>query len=225
MSEILIPASSAEQWKAFLAEPDKQWRRGYSARTLAHCWHDTPGFPEEVETVLHQAVPFRQIEMVLGVPEHQVPLPGGARPSQNDLWVLGRTPEGLVSIAVEGKVGEPFGPTIEEWDYTTSAGKRKRLQFLCSLLNLSFPPPNNTRYQLLHRTASAILEAKRFFAKYAVMLVHSFSEANQWIDDYERFVSLFGINGAPDQLLEIDHQTEIPLFLGWVRGEKKYLDF
>lgn len=43
-------------------------------------------------------------------PEHQVPLLGGSRPSQTDLFVVAQSPGELVSIAVEGKVREPFGP-------------------------------------------------------------------------------------------------------------------
>ena len=163
--------------------------------------------------------------MLIAIPEHQVALPGGASPSQNDLWVLARCPDGLVSIAVEGKVAEPFGPTIKEWDYSSSAGREERLGFLCSLLNIPFPPPGDIRYQLLHRTASAILEAKRYFAKYAVMLVHSFSQSDQWLDDYERFVSLLGVPGSTNHLSEVDSQSGTRLFLGWVRGEKRYLDF
>ena len=57
------------------------------------------------------------------------------------------------------------------------------------------------------------------------MLVHSFSESDQRADDYERFVRLFGVTGTPDQLLRIDNQGDTGLFLGWARGEKKYLDF
>jgi hypothetical protein len=182
MSKIMIPARSAEDWKAFLAEPDKQWKTGYSARTLAHCWQGATVFPEEVENVLRQATPFQEIEMLVAIPEHQVALPGGITPSQNDLWVLARCPDGLVSMAVEGKVAETFGPTIKEWDHASSAGKQERLRFLCSTLNLPFPPPEDVRYQLLHRTASAILEANRYFAKYAVMLVHSFSQSDQRLD-------------------------------------------
>jgi hypothetical protein len=34
MAKILIPASSPEDWKKFLAEPEKQWKSGYSARSL-----------------------------------------------------------------------------------------------------------------------------------------------------------------------------------------------
>ncbi|MFA7012304.1 MAG: hypothetical protein WC202_05045, partial [Desulfobacterales bacterium] len=48
------------------------------------------------------------------LPEHKVPLPGGSRSSQNDIWVLARSKGQLISIAVEGKVSETFGPTVQE---------------------------------------------------------------------------------------------------------------
>jgi hypothetical protein len=31
MAQILIPARGPEDWKALLAEPERQWKRGYSA--------------------------------------------------------------------------------------------------------------------------------------------------------------------------------------------------
>ena len=104
---------------------------------------------------------FPKIDLLLALPEHQVHLPGGARPSQNDIWALGRSQDQLVSIAVEGKVSEPFGPTIREWQAESSAGKTRRLAYLLSLLELP-STPESLRYQLLHRTASAIIEARRF---------------------------------------------------------------
>ena len=47
----------------------------------------------------------------------------------------------------------------------------------------------HSKYQLLHRTASAIIEAERFNANHALMLVHSFSLANEWYGDFE-FIKL-----------------------------------
>ncbi len=108
MADILIPATSPEDWKQFLAEPEKQWKTGYSARTLANCWHEANGFPASVRSLLSTSPVFDEIRMLLAMPEHQVPLPGGSRPSQNDIWALARSKSGLVSIAVEGKVSEPF---------------------------------------------------------------------------------------------------------------------
>jgi hypothetical protein len=67
----------------------------------------------------------------------KVPLLGGARPSQNDLFVLARGAQGPVSIMVEGKVNESFGPMLGEWRDDASEGKESRLRFLLSTVGLS----------------------------------------------------------------------------------------
>ena len=48
------------------------------------------------------------------------------------LRVAGQT----VSVAVEGKVAEPFGPTLEEWLVNSSDGKQSRLAYLRDLLGM-----------------------------------------------------------------------------------------
>jgi hypothetical protein len=164
-----------------------------------------------------------EAEMLLAIPEHQVPLPGGGRPSQNDLWVLARTPTGLVSMAVEGKVSEPFGPTVGEWLVNASEGKQRRLAYLRDLLKLPDPVPPNLRYQLLHRTASAVLEARRFFAAHAVMLVHSFSQSDEWFADFSDFAAALGVSIEKGQLVPVPNHSGPTLHLGWVRGEARYL--
>lgn len=55
---------------------------------------------------------FKNISLLLAFPEHKVALPGGPRPSQNDIFVLARGNNQLVSLTVEGKVLEPFGDTV-----------------------------------------------------------------------------------------------------------------
>lgn len=224
MAKILIPSSSPEDWKGFLAEPDKHWRRGYSARALAHCWQEADGIPPDVLSVLSQVSSLSSLETIFAIPEYQVPLPGGARPSQNDVWVLGQTNHGLVSIAVEGKVSEPFGPTIGEWFSESSPGKERRLKFLCSELGLVFPPPEDARYQLFHRTASAIIEAKRFRAEDAIMVVHSFSPTNEWFEDYQQFLFLFGLSGEVDKVVSTNIMSRLTLRFAWVHGPEEYLN-
>lgn len=220
MSKIYIPTSSAEQWAQFLAEPVKQWRQGYSARTLAYSWQEAEGFPVEVSSVL--APVFPSAELLLALPEHKVPLPGGSRSSQTDIWVLARSENQLISLAVEGKVSEPFGPTVQEWLKDSSPGKAKRLGYLQSLLDLP-SVSDSTRYQLLHRTASAIIEAQRFNAAHAVMLVHSFSQSGEWFQDYAAFVSLMGGSAAEDRLTSVGLPSGVSLHLAWVRGNAHYL--
>jgi hypothetical protein len=224
MNKILIPANSPDDWKQFLAEPDKHWKIGYSARALAYCWQEANGIPDDVLWVFAKLPLLKAIKTIFAIPEHKVNLPGGAAASQNDVWVLAETPTGLVSIAVEGKVSESFGPKIGEWFSKRTPGKEKRLRFLCDELGLSFPPPDETRYQLLHRTVSAILEAKRFKTNKAVMLVHSFSQSNEWIEDYNHFLGLFGLEGKVNDIASTIINEEIQLFFAWVKGEQKYLE-
>lgn len=221
MSRIYIPTSSAEQWAQFLAEPVKHWRKGYSARTLAYSWQEADGFPNEVGSVLKPIFP--EPELLLALPEHKVPLPGGSRSSQNDIWVLARSEGQLISIAVEGKVSEPFGPTVQEWQAEPSRGKAERLGYLLSLLGLS-AVPDSTRYQLLHRTASAIIEAQRFNASHAVMLVHSFSPTSEWFADYSAFVTLLGGRAVEGRLISVGARAGVLLHLAWVRGDERYRD-
>ena len=225
VGKILIPANGPADWQQFLAEPAKQWKRGYSARTLAHCWHDADGFPKEVHAVLTAADPFRDIELLVAIPEHKVPLPPvNAQASQNDIWVLARCGTGLVSIAVEGKVGEPFGQTVSEWMATPTSVKKKRFEFLGSTLCIGSTLPGDIRYQLLHRTASAIIEAKRYCAQHAVLMVHSFSQNDQWFEDYAKFVRLFGAEGTHNKVVTAVNRDGIQLHFVWVRGNEKYLN-
>lgn len=223
MTKILVPATSPEDWKQFLADPEKQWKSGYSARSLAHCWHEADGMPPEVISILGQLPSLKNLKTIFAIPEHKVALPGGAAASQNDVWVLAESKEGLVSIAVEGKVSESFDKTVGEWFKHETPGKEKRLRFLCNQLGLDYPPPLEVRYQLLHRTVSAILEAKRFRTYEAVMVVHTFSRTNEWLEDYQYFLSLFGLEAGVDQAVTTEIADGIHLSFAWVHGSEKYL--
>lgn len=159
MGAIFKPTSGPEDWRELLAKPEKHWRTEYSAKALAHCWEKAEAFPPEVFQLFQESEDpaCRNIKYLLAFPEWRVSLPGGSQPSQNDLFVLGRTENGLVIIMIEGKVSEPFGETLEEWLAEASPGKNQRLDFLQMQLGLT-GIPETIRYQLLHRTASALIE-------------------------------------------------------------------
>lgn len=241
VADILIPARSADDWQQFLAKPEKHWVTGRSAKSFAHCWQAARDFPPSVRRVFKQSpYPlFHQIEMLLGIPERPVPLPGQGKASFSDLFVLAKSDGDLVSIAVEGKVGEKFDVLISDWllrdtvpeaavEGTVlaappspdpgatasaaastrpkrsgpSAGKLKRLNYLCRMLDLDEPATHDLWYQLLHRTVSALIEAERFNAPHALMLVHSFSQTHERFEDYRAFVERMGVSGAvePNQI-------------------------
>jgi hypothetical protein len=224
LGKVLIPADSPDDWQRFLAEPEKQWKTSFSARSMAYCWQEADGIPTDVNAVLEQAPAFSGMETLLVIPEHKVPLPGGSRSSQNDAWVLARANGELVSIAVEGKVSEPFGPSLQDWDCNSSPGKKERFEYLCSLLDFDTMPTGGIRYQLLHRTASALIEARRFNARSAIMLVHSFSQTEEWFSDYENFLGLFGVQAKLNSVVSAGERSGISLYFAWARGDKKYLE-
>ena len=219
MGKIYVPTTGVDDWKRLLADPEKHWKKGFSARSLAYCWEETKDLPSGVRKVFDQSEfdELTGLEVLIAIPEHKVPLPGGSRPSQNDVWVLARGAKDLVSIAVEGKVLEEFGPTLRK-----RKGGAKRLECLLDLLELD-APPDDIRYQLIHRTASAIIEAHRFNAANAVMLVHSFSQEDMWFDDYNNFVGLFSSTGLPNSITSVGQRAGVSLYFGWVRGEERYL--
>ena len=224
MSIIYRPIDSPKDWKPLLADP-MHWRKGYSAMALAHCWQEANGFPSSIQIVFEESGIdiFTDIEPIFAIPEYKVALPGGARPSQNDIFVLAKGENHLISITVEGKVSEDFDKPVSEWMVNASSGKKKRLKYLCSRLGLSEDEVLNIRYQLLHRTASAMIEAERFNAQNALMLVHSFSPTNQWFSDYVDFASLYGIKAKLNSIHPAKKISGINLYLGWVKGDEKYL--
>jgi hypothetical protein len=229
VSKILAFTSGPNYWKALLADPVKHWQRGYSARTLAYCWEAADGFPQEVAQAFSQSDSplLADLMPVLAVPEFKVPLPGGVRASQNDIFVLARSASGPVSIMVEGKVSESFGPTLHEWIDQASPGKKKRLRFLIRSLGLILQPQGAIRYQLLHRAASAIITGEQYRAAAAVLIVHSFSKAPRkgsagW-PDYQAFAGLFGVDAVQGTVQPLSRRSLIPLFGAWVIGDQSFL--
>jgi hypothetical protein len=105
-----------------------------------------------------------------------------------------------------------------------SAGKLERLAYLCEALGITEDDAKRLRYQLLHRTASALIEAEVFNAPHALMLVHSFSQEHAWLDDYRAFAACLGVEGAPNRVVHVGERQGTELYLGWVTGEARWLE-
>lgn len=218
MNPIYVPAAGMDDWRKLLAEPDKHWKENFSAMAIARSWQDAVGFPAAITRVFRKTgLPFSELEPLLILPEHRVPLPGGSRSSQNDVWVLARHAKELVSIAVEGKVSESFGPTLGEWLINASDGKRERLAYIKKQLGLNKEVSSGIRYQLLHRCASAVIEATRFNASLALLLVQSFNPADEGLDDFRAFTELFGRTTVADRIVHLAVENGVSIYAVWVR--------
>lgn len=230
MSYFFIPTKRPEDWKPLLAEPDKNWRTGYSAKAIAYCWQNADGFPSEIRKVFRgSGIPiFKNIEMLMAFPEYRVPLPGEKKDSQIDIFVLAKGNEQLISVSVEGKSDEPFGEVISEWKLEESSGKVERLTYLCDQLMLNKELVDSIHYQLLQKMASVVIEAKKFNASNALMLIHAFQKTREKYTEnfqaYCRFLKLFGKQGKGNAIVLLKTLNSIDLYAGWVKGNKKYLE-
>ncbi len=222
MKRIFIPSQAPTDWKHLLAQPERHWKPSCSAMSLAQCWEDAAdGLPPEIRSLLKTARhgALESPELLLAIPEYQVELPGGERATQTDVFALVRGEVGLAACAVEGKVDEEFGPTV---DVKRKSGAEDRLRYLHELLQISPSQSPSLRYQLLHRTAAAILLAERFFAPVAVLIVHSFSPTHRWYADFEAFGAALGVTVDRGRLAAVGRRSGVELYLGWVTGDQRF---
>jgi hypothetical protein len=221
---IFTPSLGPSNWRAFLADSFVHWRREKSAWELAVSWEAAArtesGIPPEVVRALQTHPTFASSELVAAIPEHRVTLDDERRPSQNDLWAILWTPPGHVSVTVEAKAGEEFDKPIDQWLREDSKGKKSRLRFLTKTLCLAEALPGHIRYQLVHRTASAILEAKRCHFPLALMLVQSFDESRTSWSDYAAFAGCLGLTAARGNVVGPRLVEGIQLYLAWVDSPK-----
>ena len=164
------------------------------------------------------------LELLLAVPEWKTALPGGKTASHTDVLALTRNDRGLVAVAVEAKADEVFGPTLREKRRAPSRGQAKRLDYLHQVLQLDNPLPDAVRYQLIHRTASAILAARLFHARTAVMLVQSFSPVGRWREDFEAFSRALGASPVSDSVAAVSRHQAPRLFVGWCTGHQRFCE-
>lgn len=195
--------------------------------SAAACWEENqPLLPSEIIQVLEGSddPSLSNLELLVAIPEWEVELPGGKTASQTDILAITRNESGLVILGVEAKVDEPFGPTLKEKKSDATKAQLGRIAYLERELGRTAPFEGHIRYQLLHRTVSALLTARAFYAPTAVMLVHSFSPASKWRDDFEIFCHGLGCISLSNDLYEVPNIEGPRLILGWCKGNEKYLD-
>jgi len=199
MTRLCVETRGICNWRERLAKPDSQWRRGYSAFETAVSWEKASchaaGLPEPIAESFRGSI-FGEAKLLLAIAEHKVPLAGGLADSQCDVWALLHTASGGVSLSVEAKANEPFGEGNESLKDWLVAGKSERSRgnrkdrwthisaYLPSAAKeayLSVP------YQLLHRCAAAVIEARRFDLPNAAFIVQAFDSP---VESFEAF-SLF----------------------------------
>jgi hypothetical protein len=222
---IFIPTDNAESWRNFLADKDKHWKPGFSAMSTAYSWENSEGIPNEIKDVLSQYSVFSDLELLISIPEYKVPLPGGNKPSQNDVLAVFTTKDALSVMTIEGKAKENFDDILSVWKARTSdSGVEERLGFILSKIGITNKEIDNLRYQLFHRLASAVIMAEKFHAKNAIMIVQSFNNNNteNHFSDFVDFLKLYEYSSIDkSKLYKLTQVNGIDIFAGWVYTDWK----
>ncbi len=227
MKRIFLPTQKPSDWQRLLAKPRLHWKKSYSAMTTAACWEAAGDkLPAEVTQTLEASGQDELIglKLLAAIPEWEVELPGGNRPSHTDVLALSRNDHGLVVLGVEAKVDEPFGPTLGEKRADESIGQGERIDYLHAALRLDASLKDEIRYQLLHRTVSALRTAEDFHACSAVMLVHSFSATRRWREDFSSFCEAMSATPLSPDIYIVQRFKSPRLYLGWCAGDERFLD-
>ncbi|MBL0423064.1 hypothetical protein JI739_22190 [Ramlibacter sp. AW1] len=98
-------------------------------------------------------------------------------------------------------------------------GQAQRISALEQLLEATFDP--QIRYQLLHRTASALLTAADFHAPTAVMVVHAWNATPQQRVDLERFCTAMEADALAPGVWRT-RRAGRTLFMAWCDGDPRH---
>jgi hypothetical protein len=213
---ISLPLLAAEDVIPHLGKP-YHWKQGRSAKSVADCWFQANDIPLAIRALLDQSPTFANAELLDAWLERKTNLGDGRTShSQTDLFAMLAISDELVALGIEAKVDESFGQLVSEWLADGSTGKQMRLEKLCILFNADPQVIGHLRYQLFHRTAAAIIEAKRYRARKAVMIVQSFCANVTGLSDCQSFFDHLGMPGlGRDKLIGPKTFDGVELWVGW----------
>ena len=222
MSRLFIGTRGMCSWRDRLASPDRQWKRKFSAFETAASWEHASksrsGIPTPIEALLGENH-YREPVLLFAIAEHKVDLPGGPAASQSDVWAVIATSAGMVSMTVEAKAREAFGNEIlEKWlvaggSEASIANRKKRWDYIRSHLPES-DALLQVRYQILHRCAAAVIDAKRLRLRHAAFVVQAFNTPDASFQNYAAFCEALNIPARRGSLATTS-VGDIHLSVGW----------
>jgi hypothetical protein len=192
--------------------------------TAAAAWETAAdSLPPEIASLLESTREPGLVgqRLLLALPEWHVSLPGGSTDSCTDILAICRNETGLCVLGVEAKVLEDFGPQLAEKRAEASAGQSERLKYLHDLLGVA-RFEDNIRYQILHRTASALLTAREFHAVAAVMLVHAFDTPLPQRGDFLAFAGAMKATEIAPLVYRVRSFSVPALYLAWCNGNPEF---
>jgi hypothetical protein len=226
MNRISTATRGVCNWRDRLANPDRQWRRGFSALETAVSWEgadDVAGWLPEPIARVFEGTPYQHPELLMAIAEHKVALDGTGGDSQCDVWALLKTPVGGLSLSVEAKASEAFGDRNKSLADWLAAGESKRSeqnrQTRWQSVKRRLPPiPDDAyrgiAYQLLHRCAAAVVEARRFQLQHAAFVVQAFDSPAESFQEFAKMCRVMGIPAERGRM-HLTAVENVSLGIGW----------
>jgi hypothetical protein len=226
MNRLCVETRGIGNWRERLAKPETQWRRRYSAFETAVSWEKASGYPwglpQPIRELFRESI-FSEPTLLLAIAEHKVPLVGGRADSQCDVWALLDTPSGGVSLSVEAKANEAFGQSNESLRNWLVAGQSEqsrqnredRWKHIAEHLpSVAADAYSLVPYQVLHRCAAAVIEARRFRLPSAAFVVQSFEAPPESFEAFAGFCRAINLKAERSKMC-ITKVGEIQLGIGW----------
>jgi Domain of unknown function (DUF6946) len=202
----------------FLGKKEEHWKEERSAYQAAYSWFTANDLPPSIRDILKDERAFDGAVLQKAIFEKRTKLDSYGRESQTDVLAYLKTAKGLAVLGIEAKVDESFGPRVHEWnDY--GPGRLRRLVGLLDHLAFKSQPIGDLRYQLFHRTAATLIEARNANAPDAAMIVQSFDKDRTGLNDFAEFAIAFGTPiSAPGKLSEPKKLGDVTIRLGWTEN-------
>jgi hypothetical protein len=227
MNRLSVETCGISNWRERLARPDSQWKRSYSAFETAVSWENAgrepAGLPKPVGDLFRGSI-FGEATLLLAIAEHRVQLVGGSADSQCDVWALLNTAAGGLSLSVEAKANEAFGQgneSLQDWLIAGGSERSRRNRenrwehISAHLPRMAQDAYSLVPYQLLHRCAAAVIEAKRFRLTSAAFIVQAFGAPDESLEAFGRLCRVMSVDVRRGQM-QVTSVEGIRLGVGWV---------
>ena len=185
-----------------------------AALAVVDRWESARGLPPEISEILGT-----DAKMGYAEPRLDVPLDGGSTPSRCDVFAKVEVENMRGGIAVFA-TDDGFEETVRSWKEDREGEGQERLSAVCSALEVRPEQTQDLRYKLMHRTAAVILKADKRLAKFAGLIVQSFSPEQKGLEDFKAFCMLLGAKDVEsDKSFWVKRPSGFKILLAWVDSQ------
>ena len=204
------PMGRFPQWPRQLCDRSCLPKMNEAALAVVDQWENAQGLPPEISEILGAGTKLGH-----ATPGLKVALGGGKKPSRCDVFAKVEVENMLGGIAIFA-TDNGFGKTVRKWSVGKGQG---RLNAVCRALEVQPQHTQKLRYKLLHRTAAVICELDRV-AKFAGLIVQSFSRDQKRLEDFKDFCMLLGAEDVePGKPSWVTRPSGLRILLAWVDSQ------